>query len=241
MKREIALALAIVAGFGSAECCAEDGGITAPAEQALRVKLEQAYPTVTRWEIGLLPASQEPAADAGTLNARGQNAAGDHPSIVVTRVGERSAVWVGSPMTAERRRGSLLWFNVAGYGPALVAAHAIAAADSLDPHDATAAERDVVAADCPLIADRGALAGMRAKRLLRAGDIICSTLLEPVPPVSRGKEVTLLYVGRSFTLTARGIAQGDGLLGKPVTVRNSSSGDVLTATVSGQAEVSVHE
>jgi flagella basal body P-ring formation protein FlgA len=240
MKPRIALALTIAVALGSADCRAEDGAMAAPAEQALRVKLEQAYPAVTRWEISLLPGSQA-AADAGTLDSARQIAGVDHPRIVVTRLGERSAVWIGSPLTAERRHGSLLWFSVAGFAPALVATHAIAAASPLDPQDAALMERDVVAADCPSMADPGALAGMRMRRMLRAGEMICAGLLEPVPAVSRGQEVTLLYVGRRFTLSARGIAQGDGLLGKPVTVRNISSGDVFTAVVSGQREVSVHE
>jgi flagella basal body P-ring formation protein FlgA len=156
-------------------------------------------------------------------------------------VGARSAVWVGSASMSTRRQGKLIWFSVAGYAPALVAVRTVAADAPLDAGDAMLADRDVVAADCTSPDSPDSLPGLRVKRTLHAGEILCANLLEPVPPVTRGEEVTLLYHGRSFTLTARGIAQADGLLGKPVMVRNSSSGDVFTATVSGRAEVSVND
>lgn len=211
---------------------AEDNEPVGRAEQALQLALEHAYPQVTRWQIAPEALSSDVDASAGI----------PRDSVVsVTRVGARSAVWVGSAGMSAHRQGRLLWFAVAGYAPALVAAHTLAAAEPLDAGDGAMADSDIVAADCASPASAEALPGMRVKRTLHAGEVLCANLLEPVPPVTRGEEVTLLYRGRSFMLTARGVAQADGQLGKPVMVRNSSSGDVFTGTVSGRAEVSVNE
>jgi flagella basal body P-ring formation protein FlgA len=204
------------------ECHAQD------AEQALRARLAAAYPTVTRWEISLLP----------TANGA---AIGAHSSVTVTRLGERSSVWVGSKSLESDRHGTLLWFSVAGYASAVTAARVLTAGMPLDTADGEVVEHDIVSGACKPIEDPALLTGRRVKRLVHAGEMICAELLESVPPVARGQEVTLLYTGRSFTLAARGVAQADGLLGKRVTVRNTSSGDLFTATVTGKGEVSVDE
>lgn len=231
MKLRFALVLLAAACLGTLECAAADSDPVATAGQALRDKLQQKYPNVTRWQIDLLPSA---APGAGGASAA-------HTNVTVTRLGARSAVWIGSQDLGARRNGTLLWFDVAGYAPAVTATHALTAGAPLDPRDGIVLERDIIGSDCVAIEDSAALAGMRVKRLVRAGETICTNVLEAAPAVARGEEVTLFYSGRSFTLTARGVAQGDGALGRQVTVRNSSSGEILTATVTGKGEVSVHE
>jgi flagella basal body P-ring formation protein FlgA len=201
------------------------------AEQVLRGKLAMAYPTVTRWEISVLPSSMEAS----------NGAAGPHPSITVTRLGQRSAVWVGSEDLGPDRRGRLLWFNVAGYSQAVVAAHPLSAGAPLDSSDGALVERDIMSGNCGAIQDPRALTAKRAKRFFQSGEMICDNFLEALPAVARGEEVALLYIGRTFTLASKAIAQTDGTVGKRVTVRNVSSGEVFTATVTGKAEVSVNE
>ena len=230
-------ALLVIACLTMMECRAQGVITPAPApvaekaEQALRAKLAIAYPAVTRWEVSLVPTSVEAA----------QGKPDSHPSVTVTRVGQRSAVWVGSKSLGPDRRGALLWFGVAGYGLAVVAARPLVAGTALDSGDGALLERDIVGGGCAPLRDPQALVGKRSRRFLQAGEMICDNVLEPVPAVARGQEVTLLYTGRSFTLTAKGIAQADGLLGKRVTVRNVSSGEVFAATVTGRGEVSVDE
>jgi flagella basal body P-ring formation protein FlgA len=233
MKTLLALSLAAATCLTGTECPAQNGAAdSAPAaEQALRQKLVSAYPTVSRWEITLLPSATEVTNDV----------AATHPSVTVTRLGGRSAVWVGSKDLGEHRHGTLLWFTVAGFAPAVAAAHPLTAGAPLDTQDVALVERDIVGSDCKPLDNPTELTGMRVKRLVRTGELLCETLLEPVPPVARGQEVTLRYTARSFTLTARGVAQADGLIGKRVTVRNSSSGEIFAATVTGNGEVSVDE
>jgi flagella basal body P-ring formation protein FlgA len=226
------LALGLILGMAATESRADDGGPSVRAELALRERLERAYPTVRRWEIELLPAAEK---------TTDTNTDGTRPSVIVTRVGERSAVWVGSKTLGEHRNGGLLWFRVAGYAPAVTAARMLTAGTQLDTRDGELLESNIVGDDCRPLEDAAALAGMRIRRMVHAGEMICANLLEPVPPVARGEAVTLLYTGRSFSLSAQGVAQADGLMGKRVTVRNVSSGDIFTATVTGKGEVSVDE
>jgi flagella basal body P-ring formation protein FlgA len=205
--------------------------VATQAEQVLREKLAIAYTNVTRWEISLLPSSTT-AVNAGPYT---------HPSVTVTRLGQRSAVWVGSKNLGADRHGTLLWFNVAGYGQAVVAARSLSVGASLDSGDGAVVERDIVGVSCNPIRDPQMLTAKRTKRFFQVGEIICDNLLEPLPAVARGEEVALLYVGRNFTLAAKAIAQADGTVGKRVTVRNVSSGEVFAATVTGAGEVSVNE
>jgi flagella basal body P-ring formation protein FlgA len=148
---------------------------------------------------------------------------------------------VGSKSLGRDRRGTLLWFNVAGYGQAVVAARPLSAGAPLDPGDGTVVERDLVGGNCNPIRDPRALTAKRARRFFQVGEILCDNLLEPLPAVTRGEEVALVYIGRNFTLAARAIAQADGAVGKRVTVRNVSGGEVFAATVTGKGEVSVNE
>lgn len=205
--------------------------VTNQAEQVLREKLASAYRTVTRWEISLLPSSIEAA----------NGVANTHPSVTVTRLGQRSAVWVGSKSLGRDRHGALLWFNVAGYGQAVVAARPLSAGTSLDSGDGALVEHDIMGISCDPVRDPRALIAKRAKRFFQPGEIICDNLLEPLPAVTRGEAVALLYIGKNFTLAAKAIAQTDGTVGKRVSVRNVSSGEVFAATVTGKGEVSVND
>jgi len=231
--------LLAIACFAVPECRGASAGTISSAstpaanqaEQVLSEKLAIAYPTVTRWEISLLPSSME------ALNGGSDT----HPSITVTRLGQRSAVWVGSKSLGRDRHGTLLWFSVTGYGQAVVAARPLSAGASLDSGDGALVERDIVGENCSPIRDPQALTGKRTKRFVPADEIICDNLLEPLPAVARGEEVALLYIGHKFTLAAKAIAQADGTVGKRVNVRNVGSGEVFAATVTGKGEVSVNE
>jgi len=201
------------------------------AELALRAKLAIAYPAVTRWDISVLPSIVEPPAGNSEPCL----------SVTVTRLGQRSAVWVGSESLERGRHGTLLWFNVAGYSQAVVAARALPAGTSLDSGDGSLVESDIVRDNCLPLRDLRSLPGKRSRHFLQAGELICANLLEAEPAITRGEEVALIYTGRNFTLTTRAIAQSDGIEGKRVTVRNVSSGQVFAATVTGKGEVTVHE
>ena len=161
-------------------------------------------------------------------------------TVSVTRLGQRSAVWLGSADKARHRRGQLLWFAVSGYAPVLTASHLIAFGAPLTPADGHLQDQDIIAAACKPLLEADALAGQRARRTLHEGDTLCTAAIEPVPAVARGQEVVMHYAAQNLQLTARAVAQTDGTLGRSVSVRGPS-GEIFTAIVSGKGEVSVRD
>lgn len=232
-SRHRAAGALLVLATGIAGLCRAGTGVVPQAEGVLRAKLHTAYPGVDRWSIDLLP--QEWQASAQLAREHIHN-----PITLVTRLGSQSAVWVGTSPSGETPRGAMLWFQVAGYGPALVATHLIPGGAGLQPGDAELAERNVLAAACQPVASPALLQGMRAVRLIRAGDVICTGAIGRMPSVVRGEQVTAHFAAEGVDITAQVTADSDGFLGGPVTVR-SPRGDEITATVTGRREVSVNE
>lgn len=202
------------------------------AQSALQQKLRDSYPDVHQWTVSLLPQEVREAAALARQHI-------PDPTIYVTRVGTRSAVWVGSAPTGPMPHGVLLWFGVAGYGPALVATRRIPRGAALTPSDAVPGQPDLVAAACPPITDQTRLGGMRAATTIRDGEVICTGAIEPVPPVVRGEQITARFSSHGVVITAPVEALSDGVVGAPVSVRNVQSGAVFTAMVTGKAEVAV--
>jgi flagella basal body P-ring formation protein FlgA len=223
--------LALAAGF--AGLCHAGTDVVPQAESALRAKLQAAYPGVDRWKIDLLPQEWQASARLAREHV-------EHPVALVTRLGPQSAVWVGTSAGVEAPRGAVLWFQVAGYGPALVASHLIPSGLDLQAADAGLAERNVLAAACQPVVSPELLRGMRAVRLIRAGEVICTDAIGRMPSVVRGEQVTAHFAAQGVEITARVTAESDGFVGGPVTVR-SPRGDEITATVTGKREVSVNE
>lgn len=83
------------------------------------------------------------------------------------------------------------------------------------------------------------VAGMAARRPLRAGDPLLATDLEKPRLVLRGEQVTLSYVRPGLTLSVRGRALSDGAAGDLVSVLNEQSRRTVEGVVSGPGRVSV--
>jgi flagella basal body P-ring formation protein FlgA len=230
VKRQLATVLLCLL---AASAVAQTDRLASPVsigEKALRSRLEQTYPSVTQWEIvPFRPATASDTPLSGQLSA------------VVTRVGVRSAVWIAPRSAVRGSRGELLWYSVAGYGPAAVATRHLVKGAALAPDDGAISSGDLVAAGCPALTSPAALEGMRTKVSVGEGEVICTNAIEERPPVERGSEVTVHYAAGTIALTARAVAQQDGLMGKPILVRNTMGGEVFRATVSGRSEVRVDD
>jgi flagella basal body P-ring formation protein FlgA len=243
MKRQLIMVVMLASAVATGEASSVTSGaatlgetdrVTSRAmtvgEAVLRTRLRTAYPSVTQWEVvPLRPGTSAGSAMTGDL------------SVFVTRVGVRSAVWVAPRTSADRSRGELLWYSVAGFGPAAVSTRSLSRGTVLDVQDGIVASADLVAAGCVPLDSPAGLVGMRTKITIGAGEVICTSAIEARPPVARGDEVTVRYVAGPVVLTTRAVAQSDGLVGKTVLVRNTGSGDFFRATVSGKAEVRVDE
>jgi len=188
---------------------------TESAEDMLRSTLQQKFPNVQRWEIRRFD---------------DRESVGAVPSVV--RVGARSAVRVGH---------RLQWFAVAGFQDVVSAARNLGVGTALSATEGRVKERDVIAANCDPLTDPSALTGMRARRPLRANEVICTQSIEPRPTVSRGDTVTVRYVGARVVLLTKAVAKADGNVGDLLVVSHAKSKDSFAATVSGVGEVTIHE
>lgn len=226
------LAILTVLCLTTAHLQAQDSGSALSlGQQALRARLERDHPGVTQWDIVPL----QPAAPAAMQPLAGELTA------FVTRLGVRSAVWVTPKSTSRPARGELIWYSVAGFGPAVVTTRRLASGTALEMRDGTLGSSDLVAAGCTGLTSPQALDGMRTKVTIEAGAMICAGAIEAMPPVTRGEEVTVRYLTGALSLTAHAVAQADGLLGKPVLVRSTASGELFRAVVSAREEVSVND
>jgi flagella basal body P-ring formation protein FlgA len=84
------------------------------------------------------------------------------------------------------------------------------------------------------------IGGMRAKRNLRAGNILTKGAIEPIPDIDVGGEVTIVYTDSWGTITAPGEALEMGLIGTRVRVKNLASGKIILATVVSGKSVEVN-
>jgi len=64
-----------------------------------------------------------------------------------------------------------------------------------------------------------AVAGMRAKRILREGEIITASAVEPVPLVLYGSELDIHFKRGALVIKLPGVARGDGHLGAGVQIK----------------------
>lgn len=202
----------------------------AKAEQALLSRLQDIYPVVSHWTIDPLLGKRQHARLRDIRDPRAE----------VTRIGKRSAVRL-TWMHATKPASALVWFTAAGVQSVPTAKADLRGGAALAPELAEYAERDVLAVPCIALDSPSLLAGMRAKRAMRAGEVFCVDAIEPRPAVARGEAVTVISVAGAVTITAKGIAQQDGSVGQRLRVKNPSSGQTYFAAVSGEAEVTVYE
>lgn len=212
----------------------------APGEAVLREQLAQRYPKVTRWDVRPLANAHSIVAHGATASDGATAAPGTTASDGVTADAPAAVALLG-PRSAVRVRNRVFWYDVAGFEDAVTVIHGVSRGDPLEPTDARLSERDVVAAHCDALRAVDALNGMRASRTLRANQIVCADSIEKRPPVTRGEEVTVRYLGPKVTLTTKGIAENDAALGAALLVRNPESHDSFRAVASGIGEVTINE
>lgn len=82
-----------------------------------------------------------------------------------------------------------------------------------------------------VLADAAALSGLRAKRILNAGSLICAGMCEPLPAVYQGDEVTLVARSAGVRMTMQAVAKQDGLPGATILVQPAGSHGRLRSRV----------
>jgi flagella basal body P-ring formation protein FlgA len=81
------------------------------------------------------------------------------------------------------------------------------------------------------------LAGMEARRMLHAGEIVRVDDVRHPILVTKGSIVTMTFEAPGVVLTASGRAMSEGGMGDTVTIQNPASFRQITATVSGSGAV----
>lgn len=231
MSSRFLAACALLLAIASARETWADGLRERAVLPELMHALHARYPLVTDWQVAPLGTNDAPAGLDSGAPVR----------IDVLKVGARSAVRVRTSAAGGPLQQRTLWFSVAGLHPVLTVTRSLAAGTILDATQVALAERDIVAANCKPLAEATGIENLRTRVALRAGAVVCSRSVEPRPPVSRGEAVTVRYLGRIVALTAGGVAQSDGEVGRVIAIRNPSSREVFRAVVSGPKEVTIHE
>jgi flagella basal body P-ring formation protein FlgA len=80
--------------------------------------------------------------------------------------------------------------------------------------------------------------GRKAKFNLARGAVIKTRQLEIVYPVEKGKAVLVVANNSRLSITVNAIALEAGQLGDMIKVKNSTSGRILNAIVTGEKKVS---
>lgn len=83
------------------------------------------------------------------------------------------------------------------------------------------------------------VSGMRAKRTIRKGTILKSSLLQPPRLISRGDEVVIVAKNSQIAIRMKGKALSEGVLGEQIDVENLSSKRIIRAQVIEKGKVSV--
>ncbi|MEW5923047.1 MAG: flagellar basal body P-ring formation chaperone FlgA [Candidatus Zixiibacteriota bacterium] len=84
------------------------------------------------------------------------------------------------------------------------------------------------------------LAGCWAKKNIGKDQIITSALIERIPAIISGKQISILYKTESMEITAAGVAMEAGYVGDLIRVRNSQSRKVIACTIIDRETVQVN-
>jgi flagella basal body P-ring formation protein FlgA len=115
------------------------------------------------------------------------------------------------------------------YGPALVAARALAAGTAVAQADARAQEIELTREPPGALADLGTLAKKVLSRPLAAGQVLRAEHFQALLAVSAGDSVKLVYAGAGYRVTADGRAISAAADGQAVRVQ-TTNGRTLSGT-----------
>ncbi len=117
------------------------------------------------------------------------------------------------------------------FGTVLVAARNFDRHEPLGPEGLISQTVETTRLPVDRLADPSALAGMRTKRIINLGAVLCASLCEPLPAVRQGDEVTLIARRNGVKLTMQALAKQDGTPGTVILVQPSGTHDRLRARV----------
>ena len=89
------------------------------------------------------------------------------------------------------------------------------------------------------VRELGELEQVRARLFIRKDQILTTNLIEPVPDIEVGHEVTIILNNHLLRITAPGRTLESGSVGDPIRVKNKATGKIVIARVIDQNSVGV--
>lgn len=200
--------------------------IIAAAADALRRQFAQ----FSRVEI--TPAGSPPA-DL-TVFASGMTLV---PQVPGPATGGRTTVRVAILHDGSPLRVVAVVFTVTPYATVAIAGRAWERGDIIDPAQVQFAERAMPNLRGAPVTTAEMLAGKRATRLILSDGIITADMLEAVPVIARGEEVTVTVLRGGVNISTRARAREEGFRGDTIKLTNLDSGKLITAEVTAPGNV----
>ncbi len=129
--------------------------------------------------------------------------------------------------------------SVSLYREVVIATTTIARGATISEHQLQLNEQDIAALNSDFYTSIEALAGMEAKRLIRANTVISQHHTAPPVIIKKGESVLITASTGVLTVKLPAEALSDGRLGEQISVRNTQSKRVVKARVTGTGQVEV--
>jgi len=208
--------------------------ILARADKALRRQLGEQLPAGTRIELQpvAVPSDVAVADESIELTPRPMGAVALAP---------RMTVWVDIGTAARVQRSVAVVFEVAVYGPVVVAARDIPAGASLLAGDVEVREQNMaIAAASRKTLTRNFLDGQRMRRAIHAGETLTAAHTEAIPDVVRGSWAVLEARQAGLNVQSRAEVLQDGRTGQMVQVKPVNAASSVLARVAGPGRVEMY-
>jgi flagella basal body P-ring formation protein FlgA len=124
-----------------------------------------------------------------------------------------------------------LRINIARYENVLVVAEPIKRNGIISPEKINITRMETTSlSDRPLTLEKE-LVGKWAKRSINKGQIITAGMVEKIPPIISGKEVSILYKSSWLEITTPGKSMEPGYVGETIRIKNEETGKIIKGTV----------
>ncbi len=121
----------------------------------------------------------------------------------------------------------------------LVTADKIRRNEELTPNHVTRQRCDITYLNEKPVKDVGLLSGYRAKRKIGIDQILTSGLIEKIPVLEPGQEVSIVCSMPGVEISAAGVVMESGYTGETIRVRNSQSRKIVNCTIIDSETVQV--
>lgn len=207
--------------------------IVALADKTLRQQLGDQLPAGTRIELQPVAVPRDLAIADELVEIK--------PRPTAAALAPRMTVWVDVGGAGRVQRSVAVVFEVAVYGPVVVAARDIPAGASLLAGDVEVREQNMaMAAASQKKPARQFSDGQRLRRPIRAGETLTVAHTETVPDVARGSWAVLETRQAGLNVQSRAEVLQDGRAGQMVQVKPVNATASLLARVAGPGRVEMY-